>query len=229
MDKHKTTTNRHEILNEDLLSKSVNILANRDVDLKHIVNKFGPPPIWDREEGFHTLIRIILEQQVSLHSAKAAYDKLIANANPLSPQKFMQFTDSDLKSFGFSRQKTSYGRNVAHAILDGTLDLTALWKLDDESVRSELMKIKGIGIWTADIYLLMVLKRPDVWPTGDIALAVAIQKIKNLDTRPKHEEMEKISNNWKPWRAVAARMLWHYYLNNGKNLNNSINILGAIK
>ena len=221
--------NRNKSLNNNSLLHTVNILANRDVDLKHIVNKFGPPPIWDREEGFHTLIHIILEQQVSLHSAKAAYDKLIANANPLSPQKFLQFTDSDLKSFGFSRQKTSYGRNVAHAILDGTLDLTALWKLDNESVRSELMKIKGIGIWTSDIYLLMVLKRPDVWPTGDIALTVAMQKIKNLDTRPKHEEMEKISNNWKPWRAVAARMLWHYYLNNGKNLNNSINILGAIK
>ncbi len=221
--------NRNKSLNNNSLLHTVNILANRDVDLKHIVNKFGPPPIWDREEGFHTLIRIILEQQVSLHSAKAAYDKLIANANPLSPQKFMQFTDSDLKSFGFSRQKTSYGQNLANAIMDGTLDLTALWKLDDESVRSELMKTKGIGIWTADIYLLMVLKRPDVWPTGDIALAVAIQKIKNLDTRPKHEEIEEISDNWKPWRAVAARMLWHYYLNNGKNLNNSINILGAIK
>ena len=217
MELHKNSKNHYETVTEDLLSKVINILANRDTDLKDIVNRFGPPPLWDREEGFDTLLRIILEQQVSLHSAKAAFDKLIANANPLTPQKFLQFSDSDLKSFGFSWQKTSYGRNLAHAILERTLILSELQKLDDDKVRLELMKIKGIGIWTADIYLLMVLKRPDIWPTGDIALAVAMQKIKNLDTRPKHEDMEDISNNWKPWRAVAARLLWHYYLNNGKS------------
>ena len=211
------TTKGLKTLNDNSLLKTVNILTNCDADLKVIVNRFGPPPLWDRGEGFDTLLRIILEQQVSLHSAKAAFDKLIANANPLTPQKFLQFSDSDLKSFGFSWQKTSYGHNLAHAILEGTLNLSELRKLDDDSVRSELMKIKGIGIWTADIYLLMVLKRPDIWPTGDIALAVAMQKIKNLDTRPKHEDMEDISNNWKPWRAVAARLLWHYYLNNGKS------------
>jgi len=204
-------------LNEILLLKAVDDLVTQDSDLKNIVKKFGPPPLWDREEGFDTLIRIILEQQVSLHSAKAAYDKLIAHANPITAKKYLQFTDSELKSYGFSRQKTSYGRNLANAILERNLDLSVLRKWNDDSVRSELMKIKGIGIWTADIYLLMVLKRPDVWPTGDIALAIAIQKIKNLDTRPKHEEMEEISKLWKPWRAVAARLLWHYYLNNGKS------------
>ena len=200
-------------MDDSSLLKAVNILTKKDRDLKQVLNKIGPPPLWDREEGFDTLIRIILEQQVSLHSAKAAYDKLIAHANPLTPEKFLTFSDSELKSFGFSWQKTNYGRNLAKAILEGELNLAALRKLNDDDVRKELMKIKGIGIWTADIYLLMVLKRPDIWPVGDIALAVAIQKIKNLDTRPKHEEMEIIINNWKPWRAVAARLLWHYYLN----------------
>lgn len=209
--------NSYDSLTNESLITAVNILTKKDADLNQVVKKFGPPPIWERNEGFDTLLRIILEQQVSLHSAKAAYDKLIANANPLTPQKFLQFTDSELKSFGFSHQKTSYGRNLANALLEGALNLTRLQRLEDDAVRSELMKIKGIGIWTADIYLLMVLKRPDVWPTGDIALAISMQKIKNLDTRPKHEEMEIISNNWKPWRAVAARLLWHYYLSHGKN------------
>lgn len=206
-----------KILNADSILFAVDFLAKQDRDLKNIVGEFGPPPLWDREEGFDTLIRIILEQQVSLHSAKAAYDKLIANTNPLTPEKFLTYTDSELKSFGFSWQKSSYGRNLAHAILLGQLNLAALKNLSDNDVRKELMKIKGIGIWTADIYLLMVLKRPDIWPVGDIALAVAMQKIKNLDTRPKHEEMEYISNKWKPWRAVAARLLWHYYLNKSKS------------
>jgi len=204
-------------LNEKQLQKAVNVLAEVDADLKNIVGKFGAPPLWDREEGFHTLVRIILEQQVSLKSAKATYDKLVAKTNPLTPQKFLEISDSQLKAFGFSRQKSSYCRNVANALLDGSLNLTALRKMENEAVKSELIKIKGIGDWTADIYLLMVLKRPDVWPQSDLALAIAMQKIKKLDMRPNNNEMKLISKNWKPWRAVAARILWHFYLNNGKN------------
>jgi len=217
MHSQNLTFANHKPLNENLLQKAVGGLAKVDDDLKNIVDKFGVPPLWDREEGFHTLVRIILEQQVSLKSAKAAYDKLAAKAMPLTPQKFLEFSDSQLKAFGFSRQKTKYGRNVANSILEGSLDLTALRKMDNDSVRSELMKIKGIGIWTADIYLLMVLKRPDVWPQNDLALAIAMQKLKNLNTRPNNEKMIQISKKWKPWRAVAARILWHFYLSNGKN------------
>ena len=176
----------------------------------------GPPPLWPREEGFHSLIRIILEQQVSLSSAKAAYDRLSAAASPLTPDRFLHLNDLELKTIGFSRQKTAYGRNLAHSILQGELDLKALRTMDDESVRSELMKIKGIGHWTADIYLLMVLRRPDVLPRGDVALAVAMQRIKGMLNRPGLEEMDEISADWMPWRAVAARLLWHYYLNNGR-------------
>ena len=172
--------------------------------------------MWAREEGFHTLIHIILEQQVSLASAKAAYDRLIAAAAPLTPERFMQLNDIELKTIGFSRQKIAYSRNIANSILQGDLDLTALRTMDDGSVRSKLMKIKGIGIWTADIYLLMVLRRPDVWPRGDVALTVAMQRVKGLVNRPGVEEMDSISHNWMPWRAVAARLLWHYYLSNGR-------------
>ncbi len=168
--------------------------------------------MWAREPGFSTLLHIILEQQVSLASARAAHTRLIDLASPLTPQRFLELDDVALKAAGFSRQKTGYGRNLARAIVEGSLDLDALGSMDDAAVRSELVKIKGIGRWTADIYLLMVLRRPDIWPVGDLALAVAAQKVKRLRSRPAPERLDGISVQWKPWRAVAARILWHYYL-----------------
>jgi len=168
--------------------------------------------MWERESGFSTLLHIILEQQVSLASARAAHNKLLELVSPLTPESFLQLDDTTLKTVGFSRQKTAYGRNLAQSIVDGILNLNALTAMDDASVRSELIKIKGIGRWTADIYLLMVLRRPDVWPTGDLALAVAAQRVKNLAVRPTDEQLVEMSVRWRPWRAVAARILWHYYL-----------------
>lgn len=198
---------------------AVHYLTDRDPGLAKIVKKFGPPPMRFREEGFLSLIHIILEQQVSLSSAKAAYDRLIVAAEPLTPERFLQFNDTELKTFGFSRQKTAYCRNLAHAILQDSLDLTTLRTMGDATARSELTKIKGIGIWTADIYLLTALRRPDVWPRGDLALAVAIQRTKGLQNRPSLEEMDAFSVDWMPWRTVAARLLWHYYLSNGRRGN----------
>lgn len=168
--------------------------------------------MWARESGFSTLLHVILEQQVSLASAKAAHNKLLEVASPLTPQRFLRLDDTALKAAGFSRQKTLYGRELARSIVEGLLDLDALSSMDDAAVRSELVKIKGIGRWTADIYLLMVLRRPDIWPAGDLALAVAAQKLKRLRNRPTSEELDEMSAAWKPWRAVAARILWHYYL-----------------
>lgn len=202
--------NRHTLLN------GVRELANRDEDFSRIVFTYGPPPLWEREQGFHTLIHIILEQQVSLASARAAYNRLEEAANPLLPENFLRLTDSELKQIGFSRQKTRYGRELSKAIIDGSLDLAGLEGLEDEAAKEQLMKVKGIGPWTADIYLLMVLGRPDIWPSGDLALEVAIQQLKGWDRRPTPEEAREMSKGWKPWRAVAARLLWHYYLSEPK-------------
>jgi DNA-3-methyladenine glycosylase II len=199
-------------LNDDTLHRGVRSLSRRDGDLRSVVKRFGPPPMWARESGFSTLLHIILEQQVSLASAKAAHTKLLQLTSPLTPPRFLELDDATLKMVGFSRQKTLYGRELARSLNEGLLDLDALNSMDDAAVRSELIKIKGIGHWTADIYLLMVLRRPDIWPTGDLALAVAAQKLKRLRTRPTQEELHKMSEAWKPWRAVAARILWHYYL-----------------
>lgn len=169
--------------------------------------------MWARTPGFPTLVYIILEQQVSLASARAAFTKLELASDEITPETFLRFGDEELKAIGFSRQKAGYCRGLARAVLDGELDLPALEGLPDEQVRAALTAVKGIGPWTANIYLLMVLLRPDIWPAGDLALAVAYQKIKQLPARPGTQELEAIAERWRPWRAVAARLLWHEYLN----------------
>jgi DNA-3-methyladenine glycosylase II len=187
-------------------------LADADPDLGQIVKDLGPPPLWSRKPGFPTLLYIILEQQVSLASAKAAYDRLLSTISPLTPASFLTLDDVTLKTIGFSRQKMTYGRHLAQAISTGQLSLTTLDTLDDTTARAILMEMKGIGPWTADIYLLMALRRPDIWPSGDLALRVATQQVKRLHALPTPEVLEEMSMIWKPWRAVAARLLWHYYL-----------------
>jgi DNA-3-methyladenine glycosylase II len=192
---------------------ALQFLAARDATLAQILRDFGPPPMWERAPGFATLLYIILEQLVSLASAKATFDRLLAILSPLTPERFLELDDAALRSIGFSRQKMASTRNLARAILEGDLDLDALSSLTDDEARSQLMKIKGIGAWTADIYLLRVLNRPDVFPVGDRALVVAAQTINDLKTSPTARELELMAENWRPWRAVAARLLWHYYLN----------------
>jgi DNA-3-methyladenine glycosylase II len=201
-----------DALTETSLADAVRKLSARDARLARIVADFGPPPLWARTPGFPTLIHIILEQQVSLASARAAFDKLRAIADPLTPQRFLELDDGALLAAGFSRQKARYGRALAQAILAGSLDLDGLADLDDSAVHAELTRIVGIGRWTADIYLLMALGRPDVWPRGDLALAIAVRDALELPAMPDPAELEAISARWRPWRAVAARVLWRFYL-----------------
>jgi DNA-3-methyladenine glycosylase II len=200
------------VLTQEIIHETAALLAGRDADLARVVDAFGPPPLWAREPGFGTLVYIILEQQVSLASAKAAYLRLCAAIEPVSPEKFLTLDDVTLKAIGFSRQKTAYGRILARAILDGELDLAKLEGLEDDAVRVELTRLKGIGRWTADIYLMEALLRPDVWPTGDLALAIAVQRVKNLDVVPSPAALHDLGEAYRPWRAVAARLFWHYYL-----------------
>jgi DNA-3-methyladenine glycosylase II len=199
-------------LNQRTLLSATRKLAARDPDLAVVVATYGPPPLWAREPGFQTLIHIILEQQVSLASARAAYDRLLVATGRLAPERFLALRDEELKGIGFSRQKTAYGRGLAEAILDGRLDLTLIETLDDAEAKTRLTAIKGIGSWTADIYLMMGLRRPDTWPNGDLALAVAVQRVKRLRKRPTPDRLQEVGEAWRPWRAVAARILWHYYL-----------------
>ena len=208
-------TVRHDMrqLTRSTYARGVKILQKRDPVLGKVVSEYGVPPMWEREPGFPTLLRIMLEQQVSLASAKAVFDKTAAASNRLDPGQFLQFSDASLKRFGFSRQKIGYGRNIAEALRRGELRLEQLGRMSTLSVREELMKIKGIGSWTADIYILMALGRQDAWPSGDLALATGVQELKCLRSRPSPEKLEILSRRWIPWRSVAARIIWHYYLN----------------
>ncbi len=199
-------------LTEESFARGLAELGKRDADLAAVLQRLGPPPMWARPPGFPTLLQIILEQQVSLASARAAFERVSALAAPLTPVRFLALGDEDLRGAGFSRQKAAYGRILAQAVADGELDLEALHALDDEAVRACLMRIKGIGPWSAEIYLLMALRRPDAWPLGDLALAAAAQAVTGLDHRPERAELEQIGERWRPWRAVAARLLWHHYL-----------------
>ena len=204
---------RNDRLSRRSFDQALDDLQDVDCDLGGVLSRLGPPPLWNREPGFPTLVHIILEQQVSLASAKAAFDKLSDTIEPLEPESFLTLDDATLTSVGFSGQKGRYCRELAHALIKNTLNLEALPSLPDEGVRAELEKVTGIGPWTSHIYLLMALLRPDVWPPGDLALAVAVQDIKGLDHRPRPEELQEIAERWRPWRSVAARILWHHYLN----------------
>lgn len=199
-------------LTVDSLLVAVRDLAAQDAVLGGIVERFGSPPLWGRPPGFPTLVHIILEQQVSLASAAAAYGRLQARVDPLTPAGFLALTDAELLAIGFSRQKARYARALAASIGDGSLDLDGLADLDDEAVDRELFSVPGIGPWTATIYRLMVLRRPDAWPASDIALAQSLAEAQGLPERPSPEEMLVAAEAWRPWRAVAARILWHGYL-----------------
>ena len=194
------------------LHRATRALARRDPDIARVVTNHGPPPLWQRRPGFSTLVHIILEQQVSIASARAAFDRARSLARPFTPATFLRLDDRQLRVAGFSRQKTLYCRNLARAILDDGLRLAKLGNLDDDEVRRQLTAIKGIGTWTADIYLIMALGRPDVWPRGDLAIAEAARRLKRLKSRPTDVELATICQTWRPWRAVAARVLWHHYL-----------------
>lgn len=215
--KPMSQTHQHLSLDSDNLALGVAFLASVDPDLARLSAELGLPPLWARQPGFPTLVHIILEQQVSLASAKAAFTRLQEATKVVAPGTFLKLNDGELKIIGFSRQKASYCRALALAVLCGELDIAGLESLDDAAARATLTAIRGIGSWTADIYLLMALLRPDIWPSGDLALATAIQEIKQLSARPNTAEMDRIAAPWQPWRAVAARLLWRHYLSTRKN------------
>jgi DNA-3-methyladenine glycosylase II len=180
--------------------------------LGSVIELYGPPPLWDREPGFATLLQIILEQQVSLASAKACYNKLAARLDHVTPENVLTLDDAEMRTVGFSRQKMAYAQHLAEALISKQIDLDSLHKLADAEAKEALMRLKGVGEWTSDIYLLMALLRPDVMPKGDIALHSAYQRLAGLDKPPKSDEFVEIAKQWSPYRSVAARLLWHYYL-----------------
>ncbi len=157
------------LLSEEVFAQAMRDLAQRDADLAAVLEKYGPPPLWVRDPGFPTLVYIILEQQVSLASARALYQRLQEVVRPFTPGRFLKLSEDEMRRLGFSRQKTHYTRLLADAIRRRQLDLQGLHDLHDDHAREKLIALKGIGPWTADIYLLSALRRPDIWPVGDLA------------------------------------------------------------
>lgn len=201
------------MLTEESLKQASHLLAERDKELGYVLDKYGYPPLWSRTPTFSTLAHIILEQQVSLASANAAFEKLKSHlAGEVLPQAFLEIDDDTLRLLGYSRQKTRYTRALAEALIQENLDLSALEGMDDHEVRTQLCALPGIGNWTSDIYLSECLLRPDILPQGDIAMLEAFKVLKGLDARPSHPVFEEMTNHWRPWRSVGTRMLWHFYL-----------------
>lgn len=198
-----TPDNYHHLCNQ---------LADLDVDLASIITQYGYPPYWSRPNTFESLVHVILEQQVSLASALSALNKLKEKVQQVTPSRLLLLTDEELKACYFSRQKTNYVRYLAEALLNKKLDLDELANLNDAEVRKRLTALKGIGNWTVDIYLLMILHRTDVFPIGDLAIINAVKKLKNLPPTTTKEDILGLANAWQPYRSIAAMLLWHYYL-----------------
>ncbi len=199
-------------LTQKSLALAARELAARDEMLAAIHAKHGDPPLWRRDEGFTTLVHIILEQQVSLKSAKSMLVRLDGAIQPFTPERFLELGDAHLRGLGVTRQKSAYLLDLSTSIVKGELSFTRLARMSDDKARVMLTRIKGIGSWSADVYLLMAMRRADIWPAGDLALAVAMKELMGLAVRPGPLELEQWAEQWRPHRAVAARMLWQYYL-----------------
>jgi len=192
-------------------------LAQADEDLAIIINTHGYPPMWSRPNSFETLVHIILEQQVSLASALSALNKLKERVLELTPARVLLLTDEEFRACYCSRQKTSYIKYLAEALLSGQLNLAHFDEMHDEQIRAQLTALKGIGNWTADVYLMFVLQRADIFPIGDLAAVNALKRIKRLPVDITKEEIITIAEQWKPYRTVATMLLWHFYLSSPKN------------
>lgn len=197
---------------QEAFAAAVTILSKRDPQLAGIVASHGVPDFWHRPPGFSTMVLFILEQQVSLASAAAAFGKLRIRIGDVSPETVLIPTDEELRADGFSRQKTRYVRELAQTVLRGDVDFAHLLHEEDDEVRRQLLSLVGIGPWTADVYLLSCLRRPDIWPVQDRALQVATFEALSLSEVPEPDSLRDIGEQWRPHRSTAARLLWHSYL-----------------
>lgn len=199
-------------LSRESLSYGAAVLARRHREFARLLRTHGPPPLWGRRPGFATLVLIILEQQVSLAAARTMYRRVARDLGAISPETFRATGVSGLRALGLTRQKAAYTHHLAKALLDGHLNLTAVANAPDERGREMLLALPGIGPWTVDIYYLMALRRPDIWPQGDLALGQAVQRVFGLPARPSATEQADLARKWAPWRSIAARLLWQSYL-----------------
>jgi DNA-3-methyladenine glycosylase II len=202
----------HRTFDSSNFKKICNKLGRIDKDLDSVIRKHGHPPMWTRPATFQTLILTILEQQVSLASAYAAFKKLKERIGYATPEKILSLSDDELRACYFSRQKIVYARELAKAVQSKQLRLKTFSAAHEDEIRLELKKIKGIGDWTVDVYLMHALQRSDLFPLGDIALVNSLKEIKKLDIHTTKEDMLAIAESWRPYRTIASMILWHAYI-----------------
>jgi DNA-3-methyladenine glycosylase II len=195
------------------LNDGIGYLCGCDAHLAKVIETCGSPPLRDAEPGFPALLRSIVAQQVSTHAARSIWNRLLSLSGSLSPESFLAAGTDALRAAGLSGQKIRYGQALAAAVLEGSLNLSALPAMSDEEAIAELVKAKGIGRWTAEIYLMFALGRPDVLPSSDLGLIVAAQSLKGLVDRPTPGQLAEMALAWRPWRSVASLILWHYHHN----------------
>lgn len=200
-------------MSPEFIRNALDLVAQKDPDLAAAIYTAGYPEPRTRAPGFGSLINIIIGQQVSTHAARAIQNRLRSIVNPLTPIKFLATSDEILRDIGLSTRKVEYGRGIAAEIANGTLDLGRLASLDDDKVSDTLTRIRGLGPWSADIYMLFSLDRANAWPKDDLAIQVAVQKLRHMQKRPNRKSMEKLAQIWQPYRGVVALFLWHYYKN----------------
>lgn len=193
------------IVNDEDIGK----LKKKDKTISFVIEKHGNPPNWKRDPGFISLSRIILEQQVSLESAYAHFKKLDDYVKSFSPKELLNLTDVEMRECQISRQKASYLRALANAIIDNQLNLVDLGDMDEDVIRKELMAIKGIGKWTSDVYLMFCLQRKDIFPLGDIAVVKSVKELYRIESR---EDVLAVSETWIPFRSLGSFCMWNYYL-----------------
>ena len=191
------------------MHQAIHFLKAKDSIFETIIERYGLPTIPTRKQGFETLVLLILEQQVSINSAKATYIKLKANVEVFDPETLLNLSNEDFRNCGVSRQKTEYIKCLAQAIVEKSIDLESFPTKTPEIIRQELIRIKGIGNWTIDVYLMFSLNAPDILPLGDIAVINTIKELLNIHDK---SEIEIYTKKWTPHRSMATFLLWHYYL-----------------
>ena len=206
------STATHARLDRAAIERGGALLGERDRIFADIRADCGPPPLWQRPQTLRTLVHIVLEQKVSLASALAVMQRVDALCPRFDPTSFLAVPEPALREAGISARKVGYCRALAEALADGSLSLTALRRLDDAAVIERLTAVRGIGPWTAGVYLTMALVRQDAWPSGDRALAVGVAERWSLDAVPDYPTLDRMAEGWRPWRGVASRLIWHAYL-----------------
>ena len=203
-------------LTEETLTQGLAELAARDADVARGLDEAGPPELRRGDPGFTTLLRAIVSQQISKAAAATVWGRLEQAAGGIAPDLLLKLDGDGLRGAGLSRQKAGYVSGLAEAVISGGIDLDGLGERPDEDVIEELVKLKGIGRWSAEIYLLFALGRPDAFPAADLALMIGAQRLKRLNERPTPAALTKIAESWRPWRGPAALLLWRYYSSTGR-------------